>query len=214
MGSAKERFSNERISTNEKETARAVADSDLAKEGTAKANERIAELNNETVKLRQQMEPRKIDGEIFVGLLRGGPKAKIELLYVKEDPDSYQLSLQIFWYLMNSGWDCALEQPIPPPTADSPYSDKPSTWSVVARETGISLVTGQHDNIKPGTAFAVLLNAFRTTLGQAEMGIDPAVPTGTIRVVVAPRPLPSVVLPPDVMDTRGMILNRLPPPNL
>lgn len=43
--SIKERFSDERVSTNELETRRAVADSDTAKEGTAKAHERIAELS-------------------------------------------------------------------------------------------------------------------------------------------------------------------------
>jgi hypothetical protein len=47
----KERFSDERISANEAETARAVADSDAAREGTAKANERIAGLNNDTARL-------------------------------------------------------------------------------------------------------------------------------------------------------------------
>jgi hypothetical protein len=209
MGTAKERFSDERISANEKETARAIADSDIAKEGTARANERIAELNNETVKLRQQLEPRKIDGEAFVGLLRDGPKAKIELLYVKEDPDSYQLSLQIFWYLMHAGWDCEVEKPIPPAAVDSPYPGKPATWSVVARETGISLVVHGHDDLKPGTPYEALLKAFHATPGQAESGIDSAVPAGSIRVVVAPRPLPSVWAPDDIFtDNRGRTLVR------
>src|SRR5216684_1026675 len=49
----KEQFSDERISVNEKETARAIADSDLAKEGTAKANERIAELSTQAEQLRK-----------------------------------------------------------------------------------------------------------------------------------------------------------------
>lgn len=41
----KERFSDERVSANELETKRAVADSDAAKEGTAKAHEAIAQAN-------------------------------------------------------------------------------------------------------------------------------------------------------------------------
>ncbi|MGJ5036617.1 hypothetical protein ACQR13_21125 [Bradyrhizobium sp. HKCCYLRH3059] len=209
MGSAKERFADERILANEKETRRAIADSDIAKEGTARANERIAELNNETAKLRQQLEPRKLDGETFVRLLRDGPKAKVELLYVKEDPDSYQLSLQIFWYLMHAGWDCEVEKPIPPAAINSPYQDKPATWSVVARETGISLVVHEDNDLKPGTPYDALLKAFHATPGRAETGIDSRVPAGTIRVVVAPRPLPSVWAPDDIFsDTGGKTLVR------
>jgi hypothetical protein len=209
MGTAKERFSDERILANEKETARAVADSDIAKEGTAKANERIAELNNETVKLRQQLEPRKINGEAFVELLRSAPKAKVELMYVKEDPDSYQLSLQIFWYLMNAGWDCEVEKPIPPAAIGSPYPDKPATWSAIARETGISLVVHEYDDLKPGTPYEALLKAFRITPGQAESGIDSNVPAGSIRVVIAPRPLPSIWTPDGIFtDTGGRTLVR------
>jgi hypothetical protein len=43
--SIKEKFSDERVSANELETKRAVADSDAAKEGTAKAHEAIAQAN-------------------------------------------------------------------------------------------------------------------------------------------------------------------------
>src|SRR5258708_21152517 len=48
----KERFSDERISANEAETARAVADSETAKEDAAKANKRVAALNNDTARLQ------------------------------------------------------------------------------------------------------------------------------------------------------------------
>jgi hypothetical protein len=49
----KERYSDERIASNEAETRRATADSDAAKEGTAKANERIAELSTQAEQLRK-----------------------------------------------------------------------------------------------------------------------------------------------------------------
>lgn len=52
--SIKERFSDDRVSANEVETKRAIADSDSAKEGTAKANERIAGLNNDTARLQSE----------------------------------------------------------------------------------------------------------------------------------------------------------------
>ena len=47
------RLSAERIAANEAETKRAVADSDSAKEGTARANERIAELSTQAEQLRK-----------------------------------------------------------------------------------------------------------------------------------------------------------------
>jgi hypothetical protein len=52
-GAIKEKFSDERVAANEAETKRAVADSDAAKEGTAKANERIAELSTQAEQLRK-----------------------------------------------------------------------------------------------------------------------------------------------------------------
>jgi hypothetical protein len=53
MGSAKEKFADERIVANEAETKRAIADSDIAKAGTAKAGERIAELTTQSEQLRK-----------------------------------------------------------------------------------------------------------------------------------------------------------------
>jgi hypothetical protein len=193
MGAAKESFSNERIAANEKETARAIADSDIAKEGTAKANERIAELNNETAKMRQQLEPRIINGEKFMGAIAGHPKSKIELLYVREDPDSFKLAQQIFWYLANAGWDCAIETPILPPPAGSPSQHSPLAWSVVARETGVSMVVRADADKKAqsDTAYSALWKAFEVTGIETGKGEDSRMPDDVIRVVVAPRPLPS-----------------------
>lgn len=52
-GAIKEKFSDERTLANEAETKRAVADSDAAREGTARANERIAELTTQSEQLRK-----------------------------------------------------------------------------------------------------------------------------------------------------------------
>lgn len=49
----KEKFADERVAANEAETKRAIADSDSAKEGTAKAHERIAELSSQAEELRK-----------------------------------------------------------------------------------------------------------------------------------------------------------------
>ena len=45
------------------------------------SSERIAELDNETVKLRKQLQPRKINGEEFLKSLEGKPKAPVEIVF-------------------------------------------------------------------------------------------------------------------------------------
>jgi hypothetical protein len=64
MGAVKERFGDERISTNEKETKRAVADSDIAKAEAAKANEAAASANVEIALAREQTAKAQADLEI------------------------------------------------------------------------------------------------------------------------------------------------------
>jgi hypothetical protein len=141
------------------------------------------------IALESQLAPREIDGKVFMEMLVKEPKEKCEILYTPGDPDSYQLSLQIFWYIMHAGWDCDVERPIPP---------KADSRSFVAWPTGISLVSNTAENVKPGSAFATLLAAFRATLGQTGAGADDKVPLGTIRIVVAPKPPFSLnPVPPD-----------------
>src|SRR5262249_45545719 len=60
MGLVKEQFSNERIAANERETARAKADAEIAKEGAAKANQRAAEAQLELERIKA---PRSLDSE-------------------------------------------------------------------------------------------------------------------------------------------------------
>ncbi len=57
----KERFSDERIAANEAETKRAIADSDSAKEGTARANEHIAELTAQAEEARRETAQAKLE---------------------------------------------------------------------------------------------------------------------------------------------------------
>src|SRR5262249_18825545 len=129
-----------------------------------------------------------IDGDVFRNAVKDGPKAKIELLYVNDDAESYQLALQIFWNISMAGWKSDTEKPIPPRSPESPYPDKPLTYSVLAREAGISLVVGSYDQLKPGTAYATLAKAFALTPGQFETGWDDRLPSDVIRIVVAPKP--------------------------
>jgi Tfp pilus assembly protein PilX len=59
-GAAKERFSDERVAANEAETKRAIADSDVAKQGAAEASARAAEAQ---LALERFKAPRELTGE-------------------------------------------------------------------------------------------------------------------------------------------------------
>jgi hypothetical protein len=106
----KERYSDERIAANEAETKRAIADSDTAKEGTAKANEaiavatqRAAALENEAAQARVEQERlkqivawrniTKNVGEKLVSILAKSP-AVVRLSYVASDPEALGLAIQ------------------------------------------------------------------------------------------------------------------------
>jgi hypothetical protein len=162
------------------------------------------------ISLEKQIAPREIDGPAFTEIVRNGPKAKIELLYVREDPDSYQLALQIFWYLSNAGWDCRPQAPISPVTSSSPYADRPIAMTVTGHATGITLVVHEYGDIKWESPLGILFKAFRVTPGQAGRGIDPTVRSETIRIVVAPKPIPPGTLPPNATDSRDAILDGRP----
>lgn len=127
-GKAKDRFSDERVAANEAETKRAVADSDAAKEGTARANERAAALEKEAEQLRAEnltlertFAPRRWYGPL-VGSHRGGatqaqlaqlmdlnaelrkfPKMTVAIQHVP-DFEAEKLAMQIATYLVTAGW--------------------------------------------------------------------------------------------------------------
>jgi hypothetical protein len=67
LSGVREQFANERISTNEAETNRAIAESELAKSGAAEANARAAEANQKAseaqLKLAEFRKPRGVTAE-------------------------------------------------------------------------------------------------------------------------------------------------------
>jgi hypothetical protein len=171
----------------------------------------ISEIQrHEIIALEKQIAPRKIDGSLFAKILRNGPKptSKVQLLYVREDPDSYQLALQIYWYMGSSGWECDTEKPIPPPAADSMYGDAAIALSVGGHATGVTIVAPNIKDISWESPFGALFKAFRAALGQAGRGIDRTMPEDALRIVVAPKPLAPGTLPPDVPDMSDRIIER------
>src|SRR5262249_37112927 len=70
----------------------------------AAAEAQAAEANLATQRLRARLAPRQIDGLIFARLLQGQPRSKVEILYLRDDPEANVLALQLFTNLQGIGW--------------------------------------------------------------------------------------------------------------
>jgi len=133
-GAIKELFSGERIAANEAETKRAIADSDAAKEGTATANERIAELSTQSEQLRKDAAeakertaeaelkleqlrtlagPRGLNEERLRSELAGRPGVKVAIWYVPDSSDGFSFAQRLQFALMRTGWEPSAPIPLP-----------------------------------------------------------------------------------------------------
>jgi len=202
----KEKFSDERIAANEAETKRAVADSDTAKEGAARANERIAELSTQAEglkrdaarfdaqareaefkleQLRKASQPRMLDRN-FSKALAGIKPAAAKIVFVKDTSDAFPLAIEIFIALREAGW---LVTDMPSPIMDSeamfPNIPMSAANSVGASAAGISVVARNIDN---NPTVEAMTQAFAANFGSAHSGRDDRLPEGFLRIVIAPRP--------------------------
>jgi len=158
------RLSSERISANEKETARAVADSDKAREGVAKATEQAAMAIERAATLEKEAASARLETEKLKALVawRTIPAAmaaelekslaanpgSVNLRYMDGDPEALFLAIQVSQILDKAKWRVA------------PGAVKPSNAIVF----GISLpdATGP-DAQRLRTAFAAAKIPFSTT---------------------------------------------------
>jgi hypothetical protein len=161
------------------------------------ANQKAQEAMLETEKLRKQLGPRYIDTAVFLRDLDGSPTASVEILYLRDDPDSIGLSRQLMALLHGAGWQISAWKPIPPPT-EHPFSELPTTYSVGGGTSGVTIVLAPFKTaVDPMTsllegsvatsAYTALGRAILSTLGGVGTKWDPIIPEGSLRVVVAPR---------------------------
>ena len=111
-GGIRDRFADERISQNEAETFRAVADAASANKGAARANERTALLENEaeqarleTERLRQQMAWRRLNEGQIRKIASGvaGLAIPLQLTGIANDPESMLFASDIRRALLTAG---------------------------------------------------------------------------------------------------------------
>jgi len=169
------------------------------------ADERIAEFNARTKEaelkleqLRQQVAHRQLDRETFIKELTGQPSAKVEILYLQDDPECFGLAQQIWRALDDSKWPVKPPSPIP----TLMISDGPTAMSVDGQPSGVTVVvhgiTAEESDASANamsgrewikTPWTVLMHALGLSIGRVvgHAGGPNAPPEGTLRVVVAPR---------------------------
>lgn len=200
MAGIREQFSNERIAANEASAARAIADSDIAKAQASDAIARQKEAELQLERLRAKMGPRQIDSAIFLATLEGKPKALVEIMFPKEDGESFMLAIQFRDHLRVAKWDVG--EPISVPHTDIPrLANQPSHMAAGAQATGVAVVVradtqedvNRASDFKANTPINALRDAIVKTLGGVAgyaggPDVFSAPPLGTVRIVVGPKP--------------------------
>jgi hypothetical protein len=124
----KERYADERLSINERETTQAKADLEKSKENiaaltvqaeqlrkdAAEAKARQADSELKLAELREKLgRPRQIDADVFVARLAGVTKLPVIVSSADGDPDSYWLAFGIANALRKAGWQVSTPSEMP-----------------------------------------------------------------------------------------------------
>lgn len=177
-----------------------MRDDSLKLELSASA-ERVAAAELKTEQLRKQLGPRQIQRDLFLKTIEGQPQANVEIVYLRDDPECFDVAQQIWRLLQDAKWDVVA--PVPIPQSASIASQKnPTAMSVDGQPSGVTVVThsvteqeaeAQSKQIlgEPWerTPWTALMNALNQSLGRigGSGGGSNSPPEGTLRVVVAPR---------------------------
>jgi len=166
---------------------------------TADAKQKLVQAELDLEELRAKVAWRHIAQDKFLAALQGQPKpAIVEILYLREDPESWSLANEILRLLHMAGWPVKIPpEPIKPNDSARFLAIMPSVTAVGGNAYGgIALVTNEGVPSFPPwedkTAVGALSRAFLNTLGALagpnkllpEYG---ALPVGAIRIVVGPR---------------------------
>ena len=163
-----------------------------------KSDVRIAELNNETAKLREAAAARWLDMPLFIKELENVPKQPVEILYVKDDVDSFLIAVMISTGLEHASWVKSFPMPLPTENpAGGPFKGQqapplPPPVHFGAQLTGVNVVAKQNPEepgSSPNASYSGLMRAFTAALSThtANAGVDPSMAEGALRIVVAPK---------------------------
>jgi hypothetical protein len=161
---------------------------------------KIAELNNETARLRKEVGPRQIDADAFVKALEGRPKAPVEIMFPREDGEAFQLAMQFRDTLRRADWTAT--EPMPVPINDIPrLANQPSHIAAGGQALGVAVVVraatqddfkrlDDHDAPTPVNAVTKAILQALGTVSRYAAGPDVfhPPPPGAIRIVVGSKP--------------------------
>jgi hypothetical protein len=164
----------------------------------AEANARTKEAELKLEQLRKDLGPRQLQRDLFIKEVTGKPTAHVEIMYLQDDPECFDLAQQIWRALEAGPWPVEAAKPIP----SLFISDGPTPMSVGGQPSGVTVVvkavtqdeTRASENAMAGrewvkTPWTVLVHAFGLSLSKVigRAGGTSAPPNGTVRVVVSPR---------------------------
>ena len=179
-----------------------------ANEKAAVLNERAAKLENEAAQARLELEKMKLtrferlNRDEFRRRIRGKPKIRVELLFPKDDVDSYMLAIAVKGCLDAEGWTAIGPRPIREEDLSFSDMDKDAPPSLRAGVNlgGVSYVAKQmarlgDQNDPINILMSALLggkHSFPDTKNQHEhisyQGTsDPAVPEDLVKLIIGPR---------------------------
>ncbi|CAJ9609870.1 hypothetical protein [Burkholderia pseudomallei] len=163
----------------------------------AKSNEAAATAALRLEQLRAQVGPRQFDRAAFLSALRGEAVGNVQIVYLRNDPECFDVAQQLWHLLEDAGW-----QAIPPaPIFDGRHA-QPAAMNVDGQPAGLTVVASIQSQAEADaeqfrangqvwvhTPFTTLTYAIERGIGRVATHVNGPnhPPQGTIRVVVAPR---------------------------
>jgi hypothetical protein len=202
----KERYADERVAANEAQAKRAVADSDAAKEGTAKANERIADLSVQAEQLRkdtaeanaraaeteERLQKQRMSRALFFSgvscrdALRGKPTGRAEVLWQHGVADGEFFAHRIASCLAGDTgapwWKIERVEAV----NDLPHEARTTGVTVIGKSGGFFLFRKPSDALLDLVGSALMAGLDKET-GDLTFGIDASMPDDLVRIVIGPK---------------------------
>jgi len=182
-----------------KQIAAANAAGEAAKADAAQANARAIEAQ---LALEKYKAPRQINGPAFLAALAGKPKAPVEIVFVRDNPECWGLAMQIRDWLKEANWERSEPAAITGPD-ESRFATYPSAVQAGGQPTGVTIVLRAASQIDfereridlsdptppIDTPMKALSRALIGSLGAISQSINFETGTaGSLRVVVGPKP--------------------------
>lgn len=176
------------------------ADLTAAKIDLAKQQERAAKAEGALRNLQLQVGWRSVNASTFLRVLDGQPRGKVEILYLRNDPECFDVSIQLRQLLTQAGWKVERWDSIPEADGGEPIAmtvdGQPSGITLVAssatREEMMAadkIIDDENATDWVKTPYTILEVGLLRAVGKVNnhIGGPHAPAAGLLRIVVAPR---------------------------